>query len=408
MTAVSLQDLNKTGGNLAEAKKDKPNLLQLLADDRVKKGMASVVGNAMKPERMMQLCLAAAKGNPKLLACSPASVLGAMMSAAALGLEPNTPQQQAFLIPYAKRGQLGDGSWGVVGYECQFQIGYRGYITLAHRSPQIEYLQADCIHENDLFEHIIGTNSVFKFQKKLANRGPAIGAFCYVKFVSGAEAAVVLPLEELEKIRECSDTYTSLRDKVLNARNDKERAKAQKKLDETPWVRWFDDMAAKSAIKKLAKQLPLEQGSVLSAAQQLDTAGESGRVIDMEKMTDPSTVLSIVQDGFAPPTVDAADGEFIEAEAADVAQEPEQAAPQADIRTIDADAVIPHEAGDDPTPPVTLIGLMTRVSKCGNVDDLMSVLADGEALPATDRKKLQRSINARRDELESGGQMTLG
>lgn len=408
MTAVALNDLNKAGGNLAEAKKPKRGLLEMLSDPRVKTGIASVVGNAMKPERMLQLCLAAAKGNPKLLQCSPTSVLGAMMSAAALGLEPNTPQQQAFLIPYAKRGKLADGTWGVVGYECQFQIGYRGYITLAHRSPQIDYLQAECIHENDVFEHIIGTNTVFKYQKKLANRGPAIGAFAYVKFKNGTEAACVLPLDELEKIRECSDTYTSLRDKVQNARNDNERSKAKKKLDETPWVMWFDDMAAKSAIKKLAKQLPLEQGSVLSAAQQLDTAGESGRVIDMEKMTEPSTVLSIVQDGFAPPEIDASEGEFVEASDDDESAPPVAEAPAAAPIEGEFMAAAPAPDSEQEAPPVTLIGLITRASKATDTDDLMSILADGEALPSTDQKKLQRAINGRRAELESGGQMSLG
>ena len=39
--------------------------------------------------------------------------MGAMMQAAQLGVEPNTPLGQAYLIPYRNHGRL----------ECQFQLG---------------------------------------------------------------------------------------------------------------------------------------------------------------------------------------------------------------------------------------------------------------------------------------------
>ena len=65
--------------------------------------------------------------DPKLQECTPQSFLGAMMQAAQLGVEPNTPLGQAYLIPYRNTGQM----------ECQFQIGYRGLIDLAYRSGEI-------------------------------------------------------------------------------------------------------------------------------------------------------------------------------------------------------------------------------------------------------------------------------
>lgn len=397
--AVSLATLQQ-GGTVQEAK-PKRGLLDLLADPRVKQGFGSVVGKAMNPERMLQLCVTAAKGNPKLLQCEPVSVLGAMMAAAALGLEPNTPQQQAFLIPYAKRGKNPDTNrWEVVGYECQFQIGYRGYITLAHRSPHIAYLQAECIHENDVFEHMIGSQSFFKFQKKLGDRGKPIGAFAFCKFNNGNEAACVLDMDELAKIRECSDTYTSLRDKAETETGYKQE-QAKKKLAETPWVLWFDDMAAKSAIKKLAKQLPLEQGSALSAAAELDN-DSSARVIDMGKLSDPVIAKQVFEEGMPLPAIEHQEEEdnFIPAVQGMTDAEPEP------VQQQQQQSEEPAQQHIDAGP--TASDLIARINKATDTDDVMSVLADMGGLSDADRKKVNRAASAKRAELEGGsGQMSM-
>lgn len=75
----------------------------------IKKALPSVI----TPERFTRMTLSALSVNPKLGACTPKSFLGAMMSAAQLGLEPNTPLGQAYLIPYRNKGVD----------EVQFQIG---------------------------------------------------------------------------------------------------------------------------------------------------------------------------------------------------------------------------------------------------------------------------------------------
>src|SRR5574337_877017 len=273
-------------------------IFQLLDDPRMQKAIAAVAGQFFTPERFLRLAINAVRKTPKLAECDPQSVLGAFMASAALGLEPNTVQQQAFLIPYDKRGKLPDGRWGVVGTDCQFQVGYRGFITLAHRSPHIKSIQAEAIHEGDLFDHLMGSESFLKYRKALRDRGALTGSFCYTRLESGVELATVLPLEEIEKIRARSETYNALVRGVDNASDPKARAKALQKLEETPWVMWADDMAAKSAIKKHAKQLPLAAGEAVSAAAALD---DEGRTIDMASMADPDVARGVVQDGYEPP-----------------------------------------------------------------------------------------------------------
>lgn len=273
-------------------------IFDLLDDPRMQKAITAVAGQFFTADRFLRLAINAVRKTPKLAQCDPQSVLGAFMAAAALGLEPNTVQQQAFLIPYDKRGKLPNGQWGVVGTECQFQIGYRGFITLAHRSPHIDSIQAEAIHEGDLFDHMMGSESFLKYRKALRERGDLIGSFCHTKLASGVELATVLPLEEIHKIRGRSETYNALVRSIDNARDQKEKNKAVQKLEETPWVMWEDDMAAKSAIKKHAKQLPLTPGDAIAAATELD---DDSRTIDMAAMADPDVARGVVQDGYAPP-----------------------------------------------------------------------------------------------------------
>ena len=192
-------------GQVAPAPK---TIYEYLEDPRVKQGIAAVAGKFLTPDRMLRLCVMAVKKTPKLAACDPTTVLGAFRTRALLGLEPNTVQQQAFLIPYNSRRKVGN-QWVDV-LECQFQIGYRGFLTLAYRSPQIQVMQADAIHEHDAWDHTLGSQTMLRYSKSLRERGALIGAFSWARINDQGESACVLPLEEIEKIRGRSETYRSL------------------------------------------------------------------------------------------------------------------------------------------------------------------------------------------------------
>ena len=276
------------------AERPQKTIFQYLDDPRVQKGLAAVAGKILNPDRLLKLCINAVKKTPRLLECDPQTVLGAMMTSAALGLEPNTVQQQAFLIPYKKRVKLPNGQWADA-FDCQFQIGARGFVTLAYRSPRIRSIEAEAIHAGDRFEQLAGSQSFLRYSKALVNRGDLVGAFSYVRLEDGGEVACVLPLEEIEKIRSKSETWRALVRGVETAENDQARAKAQTKLDETPWVMWADDMAAKSAIKKHAKQLPVSSSDNLLAAAEIDNHGETA-TIDLKAMADPDVARAAVSD----------------------------------------------------------------------------------------------------------------
>lgn len=283
-TLASLQDKPATAGV--------PQLINILAQPGTKIKLAAAAGKLMDPARMLSLVAHAVRKNPRLLECDPGSVIGAMMASAALGLEPNTPQQQAFLIPYKQRKNVG-GKW-VDTYECQFQIGARGFVTLAYRSGYVESLQAEAIHANDVFDHMMGTETFLKFAKTLRDPGELIGAFCYTKLKGGGEAATILPKEEIYKSRARSETYKSLVAAVASADNDKDRKKAEAKLAETPWVMFEDDMAAKTVIKKHAKRLPIQAGDCISAALAMDETR------NVSAFSDPDVLRQTMDTGLEP------------------------------------------------------------------------------------------------------------
>ena len=112
-----------------------PDMVKAMMPE-IRKALPSVI----TPERFTRIALSALNNTPALQQCSPMSFIASLLNSAQLGLEPNTPLGQAYLIPYKNKGQM----------ECQFQIGYKGLIDLAYRNGQMQTIQAQAVYENDL------------------------------------------------------------------------------------------------------------------------------------------------------------------------------------------------------------------------------------------------------------------
>lgn len=380
-----------------QAETKQQGILALLENPKVAKGMAAVAGKYLQPEKMLRLCINAVHKTPDLLKCDPKTVLGAMMASAALDLEPNTVQQQAFLIPYARNKKVGD-DWVKV-YDCQFQIGARGFRTLAYRSPLIKSLEAEAIRKGDHWKHRVGSQAFLEFEKALTDRGDLIGAFSYARLADGLEIACVLPLEEILKIRGRSETYRALLAGIEKTRNDQERARAEAKLAETPWVMWLDDMAAKSATKKHAKQLPLDAAPQLAVAAGLDDRADAGE-LNLGALTDPDLVRE-VRDGVTEAPAALTDDRDEQAERSMEAfgttqrREPEPAAAAAPEK---ADAKGGRRAAapkQEALPKVTYAQLADAINKAKDRDEAAEALDQGRGLPDDQRAELS-SLYARK------------
>ena len=103
------------------------------------------------------------------------SFIGALLNAAQLGLEVNTPLGLAYLIPYKNKGQI----------ECQFQLGYKGMITLAYRNPDIQTIQAQTVYENDEFIFEYGLNPKLIHRPAVTDRGEPVYFYALFKTIKG-------------------------------------------------------------------------------------------------------------------------------------------------------------------------------------------------------------------------------
>ena len=117
------------------------------------------------------------------------SFLAALMNAAQLGLEPNTPLGQAYLIPYNNKGVM----------ECQFQIGYKGLIDLSYRNPQMQIISAQAVYENDDFSYELGLNPKLEHCPTLGERGEVRLFYGFFKLVNGGFGFEVLLRAGLER-----------------------------------------------------------------------------------------------------------------------------------------------------------------------------------------------------------------
>lgn len=140
-------------------------------EPEIKKALPEVI----TPERFTRMALSALNTTPKLRECTQMSFLAALMNAAQLGLEPNTPLGQAYLIPYNNKGVM----------ECQFQIGYKGLIDLSYRNPQMQIISAQAVYENDDFSYELGLNPKLEHCPTLGERGAVRLFYGFFKLVNG-------------------------------------------------------------------------------------------------------------------------------------------------------------------------------------------------------------------------------
>jgi recombination protein RecT len=121
------------------------------------------------PERLMRIAVNALTTDSQLMKCKLDSFLRAVVQSAILGLEPNTPLGEAYLIPYKGNVQL--------------QPGYQGLMKLARNSGEIAGIEARVVYRDDEFDYELGLNPTLKHkQSTKEDRGDLVFAYCIIRF----------------------------------------------------------------------------------------------------------------------------------------------------------------------------------------------------------------------------------
>ena len=250
---------------------NKPKKMQ----DYIKKmqgEIAKALPSVLTPERFTRITLSALSTNAKLAETTPQSFLGAMMTAAQLGLEPNTPLGQAYLIPYRNHGVL----------ECQFQLGYKRLIDLAYRSGEVSTIQANVVYENDEFEYELGLEPKLRHVPAKSDRGDPVFFYAVFRTKDGGYGFDVMSVDD---VRAHAKKYS-------------------KAYSNGPWQTNFEEMAKKTVLKRVLKYAPLKTDFVrgLSADETIKTQISE----DMFSVPDETVIEA---EGYA---VDEATGELLD------------------------------------------------------------------------------------------------
>lgn len=203
------------------------DVLTLLREPATKAKLGQALARVgVTPDRMVSWAMTAIRRQPALQRCNPLSLLGAVIQSAQLGLDPSGVTGEAYLVPYKD--------------EVTLIPGYRGLIALARRSGQVKEIMGHAVHKADVFEYEYGLDSKLRHVPSTdADPGPLTHVYAYAKFSGGTvedgRAFVVLTLAEVEAV--------------------KARSRASRN---GPWVSDFEAMAIKTAVRRLAKWLPLK------------------------------------------------------------------------------------------------------------------------------------------------------
>jgi recombination protein RecT len=225
--------------------------------------------------------------NPKVQQCSGMSILSALMTASALGLDLTPQLGQCFIIPYDNRKK--DGNKFVTVTEAQFQLGYRGVIALAMRSGELARVTAEVVCERDYFRYSKGLNPVLDHQESTdEDRGAITHVYAVANFINGGYAFEVWPVGKVvSHAKKTSKSY--YKDEYSR---DGKRTGNKIINDRSPWHTDFESMAKKTLIMAIWKYLPLSTEVMLAA-----TTDETIKTVGLSEISDEKSVITL------PPTV---------------------------------------------------------------------------------------------------------
>jgi len=236
-------------------------LRDFLESEKIKKQFADALPKFLDINRFFRCIHGEVIRNPKLADCTRETLLRSIMVCAQLGLEPVLGL--VYLIPYNNSRQIA-GNWVKV-LECQVQIGWQGFLALARRSGEIAGVEAKVVYQNDIFDILYGTEERITYKPHLGpNPGEPIGAYAKWIYKNGHSTFDFMPLHEIYKRRDKSQSYQFAK---ANPKN----AEAQK----CPWLEWPGEMMIKTVIKHSAKFQPLSVDvlQAVSVDDQLEVGG---------------------------------------------------------------------------------------------------------------------------------------
>lgn len=209
-----------------------------------------------------------------LRSVDPNSIRFAVVNVASAGLSLNPALGLAYLVPRDGR--------------CCLDISYKGLVMLVTDSGAIRHVFAEVVRATDKFvwrgfdQLPIHEYNPFATREE---RGAVLGVWCAAKTSDGDWLVSKMTRQEIDEIRETSKAKNS-----------------------PAWVKWFDEMAKKSILKRAQKLWPRSVRERMAPAMEILNEHEGLR--DEELSQDEYYQLPRATDEAPPPEAEIIEGEF--------------------------------------------------------------------------------------------------
>lgn len=238
--------------------------------------------NHISPDKFQRTIMTAVQQNADLIQADRRSLLMAATKCATDGLLPDG-REAAFVIFNTKaKDENGKDKWFKL---VQYMPMRAGVQKRAYNTGRVTSLQGHVVYENDHFVWFQGTDEKLEHKPLFpGDRGNPIGAYAVAHIKDEARPLFrVMDLLRIEKARAVS-----------------------KSKDGPAWRGWWDEMAIKTVLRNLAKDLPAasEIEDIARRDDEVATPGESTASID--------AVLTEEQRVIAPPSkIDVLEGTIV-------------------------------------------------------------------------------------------------
>jgi len=217
---------------------------------------------------------------PAYANCTNESLLGCLLKAATFGFTLSPELGECYAIPRSiKTGQTFKNATGkdvpVMEIVAVFQIGYKGWKSLAERTGRVKFWDYAAVYSNDLFEFEMGSDQYIRHQRSLddKNRGTRT-AFWAMANLGPEKVFAIMSIAEAEEYRRSSETQFAW-------------VNGQKQFSAEPtgiWGKHYNAMAMRKLFKELAtKKIPLTDLTMqaVNADDSVTNVNEKGVIIEV-------------------------------------------------------------------------------------------------------------------------------
>ncbi len=188
-----------TNESTAVAKQEPKGIRALLEHDSARERIEPFLMPGVDYSRVIASAHYAARQNPAILECTPASIIDAVSRVLQWGLEIGLT---AHLVPFNTNvGTKAAPKWAKI---CTPIADYTGLAQLMVNSGAVRHVETRVVYEHDDFRYSYGLNSELYHvpTRDTEKRGRIVAAYCILRLPFGTSSFEVMPVEDIEEIRQ--------------------------------------------------------------------------------------------------------------------------------------------------------------------------------------------------------------